>query len=134
MLWDIRRNQETLKSEPIAELDGHTGPVMFLHMDQYKIVTGVPKDSYVNVWEADNGKRTNSLICCSPQEASTSSGCAGLAVNGYQIVTASCGEEYGLLRLRDFTNATDPVVKSEDEHASKFWNPQSYSDTDDSDC
>lgn len=120
-----------MKPEPIAELDGHTGPVTFLHMDHYKIVTGGPEDSFINVWEADNGTQTNSLISGPPEKTS---GCAALAVNGYRIVTASCGEEHGVLRFRDFTNATCSVAKSEDEHASKFWDPQSYSDTDGSDC
>ncbi|XP_059449002.1 probable E3 ubiquitin ligase complex SCF subunit sconB [Corylus avellana] len=131
MLWDIRRNLETTKPEPIAELDGHTGPVTFLHMDQYKIVTGGPEDSFINVWETDNGSQTNSLICGPPDRAS---GCHALAVNGYRIVTASLGEEQGVLRFRDFTNASCPVAKPEDEHASKFWDTQSYSDTDGSDC
>ena len=45
MLWDIRRNQEPLKPEPIAEMDGHNGPVSYLHMDPYKIVTAGPEDS-----------------------------------------------------------------------------------------
>ncbi|KAG6656389.1 probable E3 ubiquitin ligase complex SCF subunit sconB [Carya illinoinensis] len=134
MLWDIRRNQETLTPGPIAELESHRGPVTFLHMDPYKIVTGGPEDSYVNVLETDTFTQTNSLICCSTEEASTSSGCAGLAVNGYQIVTASYGEEHGLLRFRDFANAACPVVESGDERASKFWDPQSYSDSGGSDC
>ena len=51
MLWDVRRNQESLKPEPIAELDGHCGQVTLLHMDPYKIVTGGPDNAYVNVWE-----------------------------------------------------------------------------------
>jgi WD40 repeat protein len=131
MLWDIRRNMDTVKPEPIAELDGHTGPVTLLHMDQCKIVTGGPEDSFINVWEADNGSQTNSLICGPPEKVS---GCSALAVNGNSIVTASFGEQHGVLRFRDFTNASCPVAKPEDEHASKFWDPQSYSDSNGSDC
>ncbi|KAL5575637.1 hypothetical protein UlMin_017336 [Ulmus minor] len=55
MLWDIRRNQEPLKPEPIAKMDGHDGPVSYLHMDPCKIVTTSPKDSYINVWDVDTG-------------------------------------------------------------------------------
>ncbi|CAK7323050.1 unnamed protein product [Dovyalis caffra] len=132
MLWDIRINQKTLKPEPVAELDGHTGPVTLLHMDPYKIVTGGPEDSYINVWEADTSTQTNSFICCPSEGASTSSGlgCSAMAVNGTRIVTASYGEEHGLLCFRDFFNATCPVSKSEDVHASKFWDSQSHSDGD----
>ncbi|KDP45480.1 hypothetical protein JCGZ_09729 [Jatropha curcas] len=129
MLWDIRRNQETLKPEPIAELDGHTGPLTHLHMDPYKIVTSGPADPYVNVWEADTGIQTNSLICCPPEEAVASSGCSAMAVNGTQIVTTTSGEENGIVRFRDFFNASCPVLRHEDEHTSKFWDPQPYSDS-----
>lgn len=127
LLWDIRRNQET-NPGPIAELDGHTGSVAFVHMDPYKIVTGGPEDFFINVWETDTGTQINSLSCSSDEEPS--SGCTALAVNGCRIVTGSCGEGLSRLRFRDFNNATCPVVKSEDEHASKFWDPQSYSDSD----
>lgn len=131
MLWDIRRNQETMKPEPIAELDGHhTSSVAFLHMDPYKIVTGGPEDSNINVWETDTGTQTNSLSCDSDSDGVITTGCAAMAVNGFRIVTSSCNAFVGLLRIRDFSNATCPVVKSKDEHASKFWDPQPYSDTD----
>lgn len=131
-LWDIRINQETLKPEPVAELDGHTGPVTLLHMDPYKIVTGGPEDSYINVWETDTGVQTNSFICCPSDAASSSSGmgCSAMAVNGTRIVTASHGEDHGLVCFRDFFNATCAVSKREDVLISKFWDPQSYSDGD----
>ncbi|KAH0973737.1 hypothetical protein GBA52_025893 [Prunus armeniaca] len=135
MLYDIRKNQGTLKSEPIAELDGgHTAPLTYLHMDPYKIVTGSPEDFYVNVWEANTGAKTNSLDCSLPDETSTSFGCRALAVNGCRIVTgiANYDEDVGCLRLRDFTNASCPVFNREDDHVAKFWNPQYYSDSDSS--
>ncbi|KAA8530330.1 hypothetical protein F0562_005039 [Nyssa sinensis] len=132
MLWDVRRSCDTLKAEPITDLDGHMGAITHLHMDPYKIVTGGPKDSYVNVWEVDTGTKTNSLSCFS-YGPSPSSGCSAMAVRGWQIVTASCGEELGHLRFRDFTNASYHVSLNENEFASKFWGPQPYDDTDESD-
>ncbi|KAJ7970956.1 F-box/WD repeat-containing protein [Quillaja saponaria] len=130
MLWDIRRNQTTMKPEPVAELDGHRGSVTLLHMDPYKIVTGGPDDLYVNVWETETGVSTNTLSCCLTEEESSYSGCAALAVDGCKIVTANCGEEQGIVRFRDFSNAMYPAVKYEDEvHPSKFWDPQSQGDT-----
>ncbi|KAF5749015.1 E3 ubiquitin ligase complex SCF subunit sconB [Tripterygium wilfordii] len=135
MLWDIRKNQDKLKPEQVAELDGHTGPVTLLHMDSNKIVTGGPDDVCTNVWEADTGRLTNSLLCFFLGEASVGGGCTSMAVSGSRIVTASSSiaEENGLLRYRDFSNASCPVLSSEDEHDSKFWNPRSYSDPDSSD-
>ncbi|KAL5567318.1 hypothetical protein UlMin_030482 [Ulmus minor] len=85
MLWDIRRNQEPLKPEPIAKMDVHDGPVSYLHMDPYKIVTAGPEESYVNVWDVDTGTQTNALS--SSSLPSTSSNCSGVAVNGCRIVT-----------------------------------------------
>ncbi|KAF7819681.1 putative E3 ubiquitin ligase complex SCF subunit sconB [Senna tora] len=120
MLWDIRRNQ----AEPIAELDGHCGPVTLLHMDPYKIVSGGHEDTYINVWEVDTGAQTNSLSCCCIEKDghSNSSGCVAMAVDGSRIATAShCGEN-GIVRFRDFNNGSSPVMKLEDEeHSSKFW-------------
>ncbi|KAL5564451.1 hypothetical protein UlMin_027615 [Ulmus minor] len=85
MLWDIRRNQEPLKPEPIAEMDGHDRLVSYLHMDSYKIVTAGLEDSYVNVWDVDTGTQTNALSGSSLP--GTSSNCSGVAVDGCRIVT-----------------------------------------------
>ena len=114
-------------------MGGHTGSVSFLHMDPYKIVTGCRKDFNINVWETDTGTQTNSLSCRSDDLPTTVSGCTALAVNGCRIVTACGGRGIGAVLFRDFKNATCPVVKFENEHASRFWDPQSYSDTDGSD-
>ncbi|WCJ20806.1 hypothetical protein M5689_003011 [Euphorbia peplus] len=130
MLWDIRRNQEMMKLEPVVELDGHTTPVTLLHMDPYKIVTGGPNDLFVNMWETDTGIKTNSLICCSSEFASTSFGCSAMAVRGTKIVTATRGEEHGIMRFRDYFNASCPVTLHEDAYGTKFWNSPSYSDSD----
>jgi len=130
MLWDIRRSCGTSKAESIAELEGHTGAVMHVHMDPYKIVTGGPDDPYVHVWETNTGVQTNSLICSFPDVLSSGAGCSAMAVNGRRIVTASHGEELGGIRYRDFTDATHHVSSSYTEAASKFWDPQPYSDSD----
>ncbi|KAL6960732.1 hypothetical protein U1Q18_038495 [Sarracenia purpurea var. burkii] len=125
LIWDVRRSGETL-----LELDGHNGAVTQLHMDPYKIVTGGPDDFYVSVWETDTGTLTNSLFC-GPHDTISDSGCSAMAVKGCQIVTASCGEELGLICYRDFTNAACRVSSDENGLASKFWGSQSYSDSDD---
>lgn len=120
------------KPELVAALDGHTGPVTQLHMDPYKIVTRGPEDSHINIWETDTGMQTNSFLCCSTEEEDIQSGCSAMSVDGCRIVTACC-EEHGYLQFRDFSNAACPILKHEDENNSKFWGPQSYSDSDCSD-
>ncbi|KAL5564449.1 hypothetical protein UlMin_027613 [Ulmus minor] len=85
MLWDIRRNQEPHKPEPIAEMDGNDMLVSYLHMDSYKIVTAGLEDSYVNVWDVDTGTQTNALSGSSLP--GTSSNCSSVAVDGCRIVT-----------------------------------------------
>ncbi|OMO77446.1 hypothetical protein COLO4_25162 [Corchorus olitorius] len=123
MLWDIRRGQGTSKPEPVTELDGHMGSVTQLYMDPYKIVTGGLGDNFVNIWETDTGRKTNSLLCNHPELGSTNVGCSAMAVNACRIVTASYGETQGLIRFRDFSTATYPVTEcdEEEEDSSKFW-------------
>lgn len=125
MLWDIRKNQEG----PVAELDGHCGPVTLLHMDPYKIVTGGPQDTDINVWEVDTGTRTNSLSCCcgcwEEETHGNSSGCSAIAVDGCRIVTANYCQGLGILRFRDFSKASSPVMNLEDDQTSKFWDSSS---------
>ncbi|KAI5665617.1 hypothetical protein M9H77_15470 [Catharanthus roseus] len=133
MLWDIRKMSDT-KAKPMAELDGHEGPVKHLHMDAYKIVTGGPDDSNVNVWELETGSLSNSLTC-SPID--TCFGCSAIAVQGCRIVTAGIGEEYGVLRYRDFSNARCHVSSDSDSDSSKplskFWDQQSCNDFEEAD-
>ena len=130
MLYDIRRAKlSNSKEKPVTELDGgHTGCLTHLHMDAYKIVTGGrgKGDSHVNVWESNTGLLISSLTC-DLEEARVDA----VAVNGYQIVTANTShiEDSGVVRYRDFSNASCPSVNTEGDHASKFWNPQSYSDS-----
>lgn len=129
MLWDIRRSRETLKLEPVAELDGHTGPVTHLHMDPYKVVTAGPEDLHVNIWETDTGTQTNSLLCCSLEDSKTVIGCSALAVNGCRIATATYSIHGGDIKFCDFSHAACPISKDEDQHDSKFWEPPYYGDT-----
>ncbi|OMO79204.1 hypothetical protein CCACVL1_13836 [Corchorus capsularis] len=135
MLWDIRRGQGTSKPEPVTELDGHMGSVTQLYMDPYKIVTGGLGDNFVNIWETDTGRKTNSLLCNHPELGSTNVGCSAMAVNACRIVTASYGETQGLICFRDFSTATYPITEcdEEEDESSKFWGIQSYSDSDGSD-
>ncbi|KAL5975453.1 hypothetical protein ACLOJK_019775 [Asimina triloba] len=122
MLWDIRRSQE--KPQPVATMDGHSGPVAHLHMDPYKIVSGGPNDSYVKIWEADTGIPTNSFTCCILNDVESRVGLSALAVNGCRIVTSCCGEEAGRICIRDFAHASRPVLSHESSLTSKFWEPQ----------
>ncbi|OIW06706.1 hypothetical protein TanjilG_04100 [Lupinus angustifolius] len=125
MLWDIRRNQEHLKPEPIAELDGHCGPVTLLHMDAYKIVTGGCKDEYINVWETETGKQINSLVACDSVEYGAKIGCNGMAVKGSRIVTVVEKQTNSLISFRDFQSATNLVSNLGKEQQSKFWDSMS---------
>ncbi|XP_071913077.1 uncharacterized protein [Coffea arabica] len=130
-LWDLRRSSETFKAEPLAELDGHEGPVKHIRMDAYKIVTGGPDDCYVKVWEVDTGAFTNSLNCA-PDHPTPGFGCSAVAVRGCRIVTAGSNGGEGSLCYRDFSSATQPVSSDNSIPASKFWDSSSYSDTDES--
>ncbi|KAF4390746.1 hypothetical protein G4B88_015636 [Cannabis sativa] len=104
---------ETMLLIASAELDGHRGPVNLLHMDQYKVVTAGRKDAGVNVWEANTGIQTNSLLCeyGDQGENAAPNGCSALAVSKTRIVTASYGHGYGLMRFRDFYQAFSPMFE-----------------------
>ncbi|XP_010551865.1 PREDICTED: probable E3 ubiquitin ligase complex SCF subunit sconB [Tarenaya hassleriana] len=135
VLWDIRRNQTTPRPRAITEMDGHNGPITFLHMDQYKVVTGGPEDASVNVWESDTGTKTISLKCCRDAPPLRAR-CSAMAVKGCQLVTAGYyhGSRMAGAYYRDFSNATLPLSRSEDENASKLWcRPDSDEDSDESD-
>lgn len=124
----MRTFSETVKAKPLAELDGHIGPVKFLHMDWYKVVSGSPEDQYVNVWESDTGRQTNILDCNPTDGLYSTPGCSAMAVNGCQIVTGSFTEEQGVIRYRDFNNATSHVLSEGNEGGSKFWGSNNCSD------
>lgn len=127
LIWDIRRGSETPNWQPIAELDGHYGPITHLHMDPYKVVTGTSNDLFVNVWDAATGVPTNSLIC-----STSGHGCCAMAVDGCRIATGVCDEEQGLLKYWDFGNATCSKQSQLGESDSKFWGPPSLTESDES--
>lgn len=135
MLWDVRRNQETLKPEPLAVLDGYAGPVTSLYMDPYKIVTAGSEDFFVDVWEAKTGAHANSLACGLRGERG-SRWCSAMAVDGCRIVTTCYDDEgEGVVRFRDFSDASSPILKNEDVPSSKFWSStHSSSDTESDVC
>ncbi|KAK9061762.1 hypothetical protein SSX86_018945 [Deinandra increscens subsp. villosa] len=129
MLWDIRKNGESRGAEPMAELDGHVGPVTHLHMDPYKIITAGTEDPHVGIWAADTGNQTN-FLSCSPID---SSGCSAMAADGFRMVTAGYNQEYGALQFRDFNNAVCSGSLNEHVTGSKFWCPSTSGDGDESD-
>ncbi|XP_076955663.1 uncharacterized protein LOC143630565 [Bidens hawaiensis] len=129
LLWDIRKNTGTDEAEPMAELDGHVGPVTHLHMDPYKVVTGGPEDPHVSIWAADTGDQTN-VLSCSPLD---STGCVSMAADCFRIVTAGYNQEHGVLRFRDFNNAVCSGLSDEHLTGSKFWCPSTSGDGEESD-
>ncbi|XP_076939418.1 uncharacterized protein LOC143608125 [Bidens hawaiensis] len=129
LLWDIRKNTGSAEVEPMAELDGHVGPVTHLHMDPYKVVTGGPEDPHVSIWAADTGDQTN-VLSCSPHDTI---GCASMAADGFRIVTAAYDQGFGVLRFRDFNNAVCSGLSDEQQTGSKFWCPSTSGDADESD-
>lgn len=111
------------------------GSVTLLHIDPYKIVTGGLGDNFVNTWEIDTGKQTNSLLCNRPELGNTNIGCSAMALNACRIATASYGESQGLVSFRDFSGAARPTfseLNDDEEEADvwKFWGTQTYSDSD----
>ncbi|KAG0500505.1 hypothetical protein HPP92_000577 [Vanilla planifolia] len=128
ILWDIRKNQT--KPYPVAELQGHSGPVKLLHMDSYKVVTGGPNDNQINVWETDSGHLANVLQAYDPPATFSSSekslGVSALAVDGCRLVISDADQ--GFIAIRDFSQCSIPILASPSFVGSKFWQPQNYSD------
>ncbi|XP_059294009.1 uncharacterized protein LOC132047119 isoform X2 [Lycium ferocissimum] len=129
MLWDVRRGCDIQQGEAVAELDGHIGNVNLLHMDPYKIVSGGQEDFQVHVWETGNGRRASSLIFCRQCDSHRGFGCSAMAVNGCRIVTACNYGDHSALGFQDFNNAMVPISSNSTVLQSKFWGPQSQSDT-----
>eukprot|EP01018_Ginkgo_biloba_P010304 Gb_04066 [translate_table: standard] len=119
-LWDIRSRCEN--PEPMAVLENHSGPVKSIHIDSYKVVTGGPSDKSVYIWDAKTTDELLSLECA--EEAILNDVRVGaLAVNGARIVTGTCGELPGIIRFRDFSNCTVPLLTGNQnaENVLKFW-------------
>ncbi|XP_016433051.1 uncharacterized protein LOC107759590 isoform X3 [Nicotiana tabacum] len=129
MLWDVRRGGDIQKGEAVAELDGHKGNVNLLYMDPYKIVSGGLEDIEIHVWETGNGRRTCSLLSCLQCDSPPGFGCSTMAVDGCRIVTACNNEDHSALYFQDFNNAMVPISSDSGILESKFWGPQSQSDT-----
>ncbi|KAG0500462.1 hypothetical protein HPP92_000534 [Vanilla planifolia] len=112
ILWDIRKNQT--KPYPVAELQGHSGPVKLLHMDSYKVVTGGPNDNQINVWETDSGHLANVLQAYDPPATFSSSekslGVSALAVDGCRLVISDADQ--GFIAIRDFSQCSIPILAS----------------------
>ncbi|TVU21476.1 hypothetical protein EJB05_31112 [Eragrostis curvula] len=127
LLWDIRKSQEL--SNRVAELHSD-GPVKFLHLDSYKVVTGVPSDEEVHVWETRTGDLLNTLSCGGPVQSVGRSTVSAMAVNGCRIAMAGTSAEGSFVHYQDFLKSSVQVSLPGRE-VSKFWRPQQSDDTDD---
>lgn len=111
---------------PWAVLGNHTGSVHNLHYDSYKVITGGSADRHVQVWSAETGEEISSLDSII-SSSSSDTGVSAFVASGGKLVTGTCGEDPGFIRLQDFTNCVNPLddVKADNslEHrgSSKFW-------------
>ncbi|CAL4978300.1 unnamed protein product [Urochloa decumbens] len=119
LLWDIRKGQELPNT--VAELQSD-GPVTLLHLDQYKVVTGVPSDGQVHVWETRTGELLNALSCGEPARMGGRSTVSAMAVDGRRIAMAGSSPEGSVLHYRDFVKSSAPVSLPGKE-VSRFWRP-----------
>uniref|UniRef100_A0A0A9H729 Uncharacterized protein n=1 Tax=Arundo donax TaxID=35708 RepID=A0A0A9H729_ARUDO len=128
LLWDIRKSQEL--SNTVAELHSD-GPVTLLHLDPYKVVTGVPSDGQVHVWETRTGNLLNTLSCGEPPKSVGRSTMSAMAVDGCRIAMAGSSADGSFLHYRDFLESSVPVSLPGKE-VSRFWRPQQFGDVYDS--
>ncbi|ONM29074.1 F-box family protein [Zea mays] len=128
LLWDIRKAQELPNT--VAEMQS-SGPVTLLHLDQYKVVTGVPSDGQVHVWETRTGHSLNTLGCGEPSRLGVRSRVSAMAVDGCRIAMAGSSPEGCMLHYRDFATASAPVVSlpGKEKEVSRFWRPQEFDDS-----
>ena len=111
--------------EPWAVLGNHMGSVQSLHYDSYKVITGGTADRHVHVWSAETGDEISSLDSTTSSNSNNTGVSAFVAVGG-RVVTGTCGEDPGFVRLQDFSNCVNPLVgvntnSSFENHSSKFW-------------
>jgi WD40 repeat protein len=103
------------------------GPVHCVHYDLYKVISGGPSDREVHVWNAETGDEISTLDCAVAASSSVNVGVSALVANGGKLVTGTCGEDPGVVRLQDFSNCVNPLVECETEvsnrhsNTSKFW-------------
>lgn len=117
LLWDIRKSQEL--SNTVAELHSD-GPVTLLHLDPYKVVTGVASDGQVHVWETRTGNLLNTLSCGWPAKSAGRGTVSAMAVDGCKISMAGSSAESSFLHYRDFLKSSVPVSLPGKE-VSRFW-------------
>nr|CAB3471925.1 unnamed protein product [Digitaria exilis] len=126
LLWDIRKAQEL--PNKVAEMQSD-GPVTLLHLGRYKVVTGVPSNGEVHVWETPTGGLLNTLSCDEPTRSGGRNLLSAMAVDGCRIAMAGGSPEGGsVLHYRDFLKSSVPVSLPGKE-VSRFWRDN----TDDSD-
>lgn len=113
---------------PWAVLGNHTGSVHNVHYDSYKVITGGSGDRHVHVWSAETGEEISSLDSLILSSSSTETGVSAFVASGGKVVTGTCGEDPGFVRLQDFTNCVNPLVDFETDssldhsnNSSKFW-------------
>lgn len=125
-LWDLRMIDDS--PTPWAVLGNHTGSVHNVHYDSYKVITGGSGDRHVHVWSAETGEEISSLDSLILSSSSNQTGVSAFVASGGKVVTGTCGEDPGFVRLQDFTNCVNPLVGFETDSSldhsnsnSKFW-------------
>ncbi|XP_002457213.1 katanin p80 WD40 repeat-containing subunit B1 [Sorghum bicolor] len=127
LLWDIRKAQELPNT--VAEMQSN-GPVTLLHLDPYKVVTGVLSDGEVHVWKTQTGDLLNTLGFGEP--AGVRSTVSAMAVDGCRIAMAGRSPEGSVLHYRDFSTSSAPVsLPGKEKEVSRFWRPQQSEDSED---
>jgi len=106
------------------------GPVTLLHLDPYKVVTGVASHGQVHVWETQTGELLNTLSCGEPARSGGRITVSSMAVDGCRMVMAGSSPEGSVLHHRDFLRSSAPLP-SVVEEASRFWRPRQFGENDD---
>ncbi|RLM91880.1 pleiotropic regulator 1-like [Panicum miliaceum] len=127
LLWDIRKAQELPNTVTEMQSDG---PVTLLHLDRYKVVTGVPSDGQVHVWETRTGELLNTLSCGEPARSGGRITVSAMALDGCRMVMAGSSPEGSVLHYRDFLRSSTPVPLA-GEVVSRFWRPHQFGENDD---
>lgn len=128
LLWDIRKAQELPNT--VAEMQSD-GPVTMLHLDPYKVVTGVASLGQVHVWETRTGSLLNALSCGEPSRSGGRGRVSAMAVDGCRIAMAGSSSEGSVVHYRDFMKSSAPVSLP-NKQISGFWRSQQFDDSDDS--
>ncbi|PAN32648.1 hypothetical protein PAHAL_5G502500 [Panicum hallii] len=127
LLWDIRKAQELPNTVTEMQSDG---PVTLLHLDRYKVVTGVPSDGQVHVWETRTGELLNTLSCGEPARSGGRITVSAMALDGCRMVMAGSSPEGSVLHYRDFLRSSTPIPLAGEE-VSRFWRPRQFGENDD---